>query len=240
MSPVLRVEGLCKRFGSKIILDHIDLELYENDSLVILGGSGTGKSVLIKCILGLLQPDSGKIWIHDKEVNTLSSKEKQKLYLSIGMLFQSGALFDSMSVLENITFGLVYGLGMSFEKAKPIALEKLESVDLEPQVAQVYPAELSGGMQKRVALARAIAMDPSILFFDEPTTGLDPVVSHTINDLIVKITKKASALTITHDIKSMRAIGKRVGFLSQGRFAWIGDLKDIEHSECAELQAFLK
>lgn len=232
--PILRVEGLCKSFGSRMILDHVDFELYENDSFVILGGSGTGKSVFIKCILGLITPDAGKIWIHGKDISQLSAREREKMSLSIGMLFQSGALFDSMSVLDNVAFGLIYGLGMPSKQAKEIALETLTSVDLDESVAHVFPAELSGGMQKRVALARALAINPSIFLFDEPTTGLDPIMSSTINQLIVRTTKKASALTITHDIKSMRVIGRRVGLLSKGTFVWAGTIDEIDEIDASE------
>jgi phospholipid/cholesterol/gamma-HCH transport system ATP-binding protein len=238
-NAVLCVEGLSKSFGDKKVLNNIHFNLNSHDSFVVLGGSGTGKSVLVKCILGLIPFDKGKITIHGKDTSTLSRIEKQELYLSIGVLFQGGALFDSLSVAQNVTFALTHVKGMSFKKAKDIAMEKLNAVDLPENTADLFPSELSGGMQKRVALARAIAMDPAIIFFDEPTTGLDPIVSHTINTLIAKITQKSCALTITHDLKSMRAIGRHVGLLDQGDFVWQGGVEEIDQTQNEKVLEFI-
>jgi phospholipid/cholesterol/gamma-HCH transport system ATP-binding protein len=208
---------------------------------VVIGGSGTGKSVLIKCILGLLTPDSGHIFIQGNNVKDLSLRERQRLLSQFGMLFQGGALFDSMVVWENIAFGLMQGQGMGAAQAKDIALEKLAAVDLPEAAAYVYPAELSGGMQKRVALARAIATNPDVIFFDEPTTGLDPIVSGTINDLIVRCVRQigASAITITHDMNSLRKIGDRVGLLFKGRLIWSGTVAQMDTTDDPYVNQFI-
>ena len=202
MEYVIEVEKLTKSFGSNEVLRDISLKIKRGESYVVIGGSGSGKSVLIKCILGLIEPTGGVIKINGKDIAKLSQKELYKIRLKCGVLYQGGALFDSLNVIENVSFGLIYGLHISQKEAYRIALEKLEAVDLDKSVATVYPAELSGGMSKRVALARAIATNPDIIFFDEPTTGLDPITSGTINDLIVRCTKEMgiSAVSITHDI----------------------------------------
>lgn len=239
--PLIRVENLSKSFGYNKVLDNLSFELYEKESFVVIGGSGTGKSVLIKCILGLLQADSGKILIKDQDITTLSSSERQKLLTHFGMLFQGGALFDSMTVAENVAFGLVQGMGMDKEKARKIAIEKLKAVNLSPSVADIFPAELSGGMQKRVALARAIATNPEVIFFDEPTTGLDPIVSGTINDLIIRSVRDlgASAISITHDINSLRKIADRVGLLFKGRLIWTGTVQEMDKTDNPYVHQFI-
>ena len=240
-TPIIDVLNLTKAFGNNKVLNGISLTLNKGESFVIIGGSGTGKSVLIKCILGLLSPDSGEIHVNGTNLNKLSSREHQKILMRFGMLFQGGALFDSMTVAENIAFGLVQGLGMDKLKARRIALEKLNSVDLSIKVADVYPAELSGGMQKRVALARAIATSPDVIFFDEPTTGLDPIISGTINDLIVRCVREigASAITITHDINSLRKIGDRVGLLHKGQFVWQGTVEQMDETSNPYVDQFI-
>lgn len=222
--PIISVRNLCKAFGDNRVLQGIHLDLGEQESLGVIGGSGTGKSVLIKCILGLLTPDSGEILINGENIVGASAAKRQQLIQSFGMLFQGGALFDSLPVWHNVAFGLIHGQRMDKAKARKIAMEKLEAVDLDDKVADIYPAELSGGMQKRVALARAIAINPKVIFFDEPTTGLDPIVSGTINDLIRRCVKDigASALTITHDMHSLRMITDRVGLLFKGTLVWTG------------------
>jgi phospholipid/cholesterol/gamma-HCH transport system ATP-binding protein len=239
--PLIRVENLYKSFGSNHVLNGVSLSLGEQESFVVIGGSGTGKSVLIKCILGLLEPDSGDIFIQGKNVKSLSTKERQALMSSFGMLFQGGALFDSMVVWENIAFGLIQGKGMNRHDAKAIALEKLVAVDLPASAADIYPAELSGGMQKRVALARAIATNPKVIFFDEPTTGLDPIVSGTINDLIVRCVRQigASAISITHDMNSLRKIGDRVGLLFKGQFVWKGTVAEMDATDNPYVNQFI-
>lgn len=229
MEFVIEVENLTKSFGKNKVLQGINLRLSKGESYVIIGGSGSGKSVLTKCILRLLEPNSGIIKFNGKDITNISQKELFKTRLKCGVLYQGGALFDSMNVIDNVSFGLVYGYGMSVKESYKIAIEKLEAVDLSKDVAKIFPSELSGGMRKRVALARAIATDPSIIFFDEPTTGLDPITSGTINDLIVKCTKKMqiSAISITHDINSLKHISDRVGLLHNGKIIWEGSNEEL-------------
>lgn len=240
MKKIIEIRGLKKAFGDKVVLDGIDLDIYHGESFVIIGGSGTGKSVLIKCILGLLEPDAGTIMVDGQDLTKATQKERFEILKQFGMLFQGGALFDSMPVWRNISFALLTQ-GMAKDEAKKVALERLKDVDLDPSVADIYPAELSGGMQKRVALARAIARRPELIFFDEPTTGLDPIVSSTINQLITKCVRDlgASALTITHDINSLRQISDRIGLLFKGKFVWIGAVKDLDNSDNPYVHQFI-
>jgi phospholipid/cholesterol/gamma-HCH transport system ATP-binding protein len=230
--PKIAVRGLRKSFGRKLVLDGVDLDVGQHESLVVIGGSGTGKSVTLKCILGLIQPDSGSIRIDGEEVVGISAGEREAMMRKFGMLFQGSALFDSLRVWENVAFGLVQGRGLKRTAAKEVALEKLAAVGLGPDVGELRPAELSGGMQKRVALARAIAAEPEIIFFDEPTTGLDPITADVINDLIVKCVKDlgATAVSITHDMASTRKIADRVAMIHKGRIIWAGDKAAIDHS----------
>jgi phospholipid/cholesterol/gamma-HCH transport system ATP-binding protein len=211
------------------------------ESFVVIGGSGTGKSVLIKCILRLLDIDSGIVRINGKNIHDLPQSQMLKTLLKCGVLYQGGALFDSLNVIDNVSFGLVYGYGRSTKEAYKIAIEKLEAVDLDEKIAYTFPAELSGGMKKRVALARAIATDPDIIFFDEPTTGLDPITSGTINELIVKCTKEMgiSALSITHDINSLKFISDRVGLLHEGRIIWEGTKDELMTTDNPYVQQFI-
>src|SRR5258706_2179889 len=201
VSPKIELKGVKKRFGPKIVLDGIDLAINHGDSVVILGGSGSGKSVTIKCVLGILRADAGSIRVDGEEVSRLSGHKRDVFLRKFGMLFQGGALFDSLPVWENVAFGLIQGRGIGRDKARQIALEKLARVGLGEEVAQLSPAELSGGMQKRVGLARAIAADPEIIFFDEPTTGLDPIMADVINDLIASTVRDlgVTAVLITPD-----------------------------------------
>ena len=185
MTPKIEVKGVSKRFGPKVVLDGLDLTIMAGESMVIIGGSGTGKSVTIKSILGLVTPDKGSIKVDGQEVTRLTGRAREKVNQKFGMLFQAAALFDSLKVWENVAFALIQGRGLGRAEAKKIALEKLLKVGLGPEVAELSPSELSGGMQKRVGLARAIAAEPEIIFFDEPTTGLDPIMADVINDLIV-------------------------------------------------------
>lgn len=230
--PKISVRGLKKSFGPKRVLDGVDVDCASGESLVIIGGSGTGKSVLIKCILGLLRPDAGSIRIDAQETVAISRADREPLMRKFGMLFQGGALFDSLPVWQNVAFGLVQGRGMSRDEARRIALEKLAAVGLGPEVAVLSPAELSGGMQKRVALARAIAAEPEILFFDEPTTGLDPIMAGVINDLIISCVRQlgATAVSITHDMTSARKIADRIAMLHNGRIVWQGPTAEIDSS----------
>lgn len=231
--PKISLKGVKKAFGTKVVLDGIDLDIAKGESLVVIGGSGSGKSVLIKSILGIVTPDSGSIRIDGEEVTSISGKEREKLMVKFGMLFQGGALFDSLKVWENIAFRLLYNEGKSREEARSMALEKLQQVGLGEDVAELSPAELSGGMQKRVALARAIAANPDIIFFDEPTTGLDPIMADVINDLIVDCTKKLglTTLSITHDMASATKIAHTVAMLYKGKIIWHGRAQDIHHSK---------
>lgn len=240
-NPIISVKNLYKSFGDNHVLQGVSLDLHAKESLGIIGGSGTGKSVLIKCILGLVVPDAGEILINEENVIGLRSAKRQQLLQSFGMLFQGGALFDSLSVWHNIAFGLIHGQRMDKVKARKIAIEKLEAVDLDPKVADIYPAELSGGMQKRVALARAIATNPKVIFFDEPTTGLDPIVSGTINDLIRRCVQDigASAISITHDMHSLRIIADHVGLLFQGNLIWNGTVKEMDSTNNAYVKQFI-
>jgi phospholipid/cholesterol/gamma-HCH transport system ATP-binding protein len=231
-SPKLQLSGVKKSFGPKHVLNGIDLVIPQAKSLVVIGGSGTGKSVMIKCVMGLLQPDSGSIKIDGKETVGINAQERDELMRKFGMLFQGGALFDSLKVWENVAFGLVQGRGMNRKDARDIAIEKLEAVGLKPDVGNLFPAELSGGMQKRVGLARAIAASPEIIFFDEPTTGLDPIMADVINDLIVKSVKQlgATALSITHDMASARKIADEVAMIYEGKIIWQGPVKELDNS----------
>ena len=231
-TPKIEISGLTKSFGAKKVLDGIDLTIPQGESLVVIGGSGSGKSVLIKCILGLIRPDKGSIKIDGQEVTKLSFRERQEIMRKFGMLFQGGALFDSITVWENISFALLQNHQLDRAAAKDLAVTKLQQVGLTADVANLSPSELSGGMQKRVALARAIAANPEIIFFDEPTTGLDPIMADVINLLIVKCSKElgATTLTITHDMASVRRIAHRVAMLYQGKLIWQGEVREIERS----------
>jgi phospholipid/cholesterol/gamma-HCH transport system ATP-binding protein len=231
-TPKISVQDLRKSFGRQRVLDGVDIDCATGESLVVIGGSGVGKSVLIKCILGLLQPEAGSIRIDGEQTVGLGRAERERLMQKFGMLFQGGALFDSLSVWENVAFGLIQGRGMERRAAREIALAKLASVGLGLEVAQLRPAELSGGMQKRVALARAIAAEPEVIFFDEPTTGLDPIMADVINNLIINCVRElgATAVSITHDLVSARKISDRIAMLYAGRIIWHGPTAEIDHS----------
>lgn len=237
----IEVRNLRKAFGSNKVLCGIDLTVGQGESVVVMGGSGSGKSVLIKCILGLLEPDEGEILLDGENVLGLSRSKRIEMMSRFGMLFQGGALFDSMKVWENVAFGLIQGKGLSRKKARDIAHEKLLAVNLDSKIGDLYPAELSGGMQKRVGLARAIAGNPDVIFFDEPTTGLDPITSGVINQLIRSCTTDVgvSAVSITHDIPSMRHIGDRAALLFEGKIIWDGTVKGIDSSKNVYIKQFI-
>lgn len=230
--PKLRLRGLHKSFGPKVVLDGLDLDVMPGESVVVIGGSGTGKSVMLKCILGLMRPDSGSIQVDGEEVVGISTRARERINHKFGMLFQGAALFDSLPVWENVAFGLIQGSRMPRKQAREKAIEKLLAVGLKEDVADLSPSELSGGMQKRVGLARAIADEPEIIFFDEPTTGLDPIMADVINDLIVKCVKDlgATTLSITHDMASASKIADRVAMLWQGRLIWVGPASEVFNS----------
>jgi phospholipid/cholesterol/gamma-HCH transport system ATP-binding protein len=240
-TPKIKLTNLHKRFGPKVVLDGIDLEVAAGESLVIIGGSGSGKSVMLKCILGLLTPDEGNIEIDGESVVGMRRADRERVNRKFGMLFQGGALFDSLPVWENVAFGLIQGRGKNRREAKEIALDKLAAVGLGPEVGELSPSELSGGMQKRVGLARAIATEPDIIFFDEPTTGLDPIMGDVINDLIVKCVRElgATAMTITHDMASARKISDRIAMLYRGKIIWDGRTADIDESGEAHVDHFI-
>jgi phospholipid/cholesterol/gamma-HCH transport system ATP-binding protein len=238
--PKIRVRGLVKNFGDKRVLAGIDLDVMQGTSMVVIGGSGSGKSVLLKCILGLVEPDAGTIEIDGEDLARLSSRARRAKRAEIGMLFQNAALFDSMSVWENVAFGLLAEHRVTRAQAKVKAGEILAQVGLAPSVGDLSPAELSGGMQKRVGLARAIAAGPAILFFDEPTTGLDPIMGAIIDGLIVDCVKRlgSTAIAITHDMASARRIGDQAAMLSAGRIVWQGPAERLMDSGNAMVDQF--
>jgi phospholipid/cholesterol/gamma-HCH transport system ATP-binding protein len=232
MHPKIRLRGLAKRFGDKIVLDGVDLDIMPGTSMVVIGGSGSGKSVLLKCILGLLEPDAGTIEIDGQDLLGMSRAERDAVHRRIGMLFQNGALFDSLPVWENVTFGLLSQNRLTRRAAREAAGAFLAEVGLAISVGDLSPAELSGGMQKRVALARAIAARPDIMFFDEPTTGLDPIMGAIIDGLLVDCVKRlgSTAVAITHDMASARRIGDAAAMLHRGRIVWSGPATELMNS----------
>ena len=236
---MIELRGVQKTFGENRVLRGVDLTLPRGKSMVVIGGSGTGKSVLLKCILGLVRPDAGTITLDGQDV---ARAERDAFLARFGMLFQGGALFDSLKVWENVAFRLMRGAkALPKEQARAIALEKLRRVGLTAAVADQFPAELSGGMQKRVGLARAIAAEPEIIFFDEPTTGLDPIMSGVINALIREIVVEmgATAMTITHDMSSVRAIADQVAMLHAGVIQWTGPVAELDVAPDPYLQQFI-
>lgn len=236
---MIELSNLHKSFGAKHVLRGVNLTVPKGESMVIIGGSGTGKSVTIKCILGLVTPDRGEIRVGGEDV---AQAPREAFLARFGMLFQGGALFDSMPVWQNVSFRLLRGaLKRPRDEAREVAIEKLRRVGLKPDVADLFPAELSGGMQKRVGLARAIAADPEIIFFDEPTTGLDPIMAGVINDLIREIVVEmgATAITITHDMTSVRAIADDVAMLHDGVIKWTGPVSDMDASGDPYLDQFI-
>ncbi|WP_430448343.1 ABC transporter ATP-binding protein [Rhodophyticola sp.] len=236
---MIRLEGVHKSFGPKRVLRGVDLTIERGQSMVIIGGSGTGKSVLLKCVLGLIRHDSGTITLEGEDVLTA---ERDAFLARFGMLFQGGALFDSLAVWQNVAFRLLRGsLKRPMAEAREIAIEKLRRVGLTPDVADLFPSELSGGMQKRVGLARAIAAEPDVIFFDEPTTGLDPIMAGVINELIREIVVEmgATAMTITHDMSSVRAIADRVAMLHDGVVKWKGPVARMDDATDPYLHQFI-
>jgi phospholipid/cholesterol/gamma-HCH transport system ATP-binding protein len=237
----IRIRDLHKSFGAKRVLDGIDLDVADGESVVVIGGSGTGKSVLLKCVLGLLEPDRGSILIDGQEVVRIGRRAREQVMQKFGMLFQNAALFDSLPVWENVAFGLLNVKKVGRAEAKERAIETLAQVGLGADVADLWPAELSGGMRKRVGLARAIATQPEILFFDEPTTGLDPIMADVINELIARSVRQlgATAISITHDMASARKIADRIAMLYQGRIIWQGPVAQIDQSGNPYVEQFI-
>jgi phospholipid/cholesterol/gamma-HCH transport system ATP-binding protein len=239
---MITLKNIHKSFGDKTVLQNLNLRVNAGESFVVMGGSGCGKSVMLKCILGLLTPDEGSISINGQDLTKASAEEYHEILSSIGMLFQGSALFDSLSVWENVAFQPLQSGKLSRSQARDLALENLEHVGLGERVLDLGPAELSGGMKKRVALARAIAYQPKILFFDEPTTGLDPITSARIDNLITRSVKTlgATAITITHNIPSMRRIADHVGLLHEGNFVWKGPLSELDTCNHAHVKQFVE
>jgi len=223
-TPKLRIRGLAKSFGDKAVLNGVDLDIPAGTSMVMIGGSGSGKSVLVKCILGLIEPDAGVIELDGRDLLTMQPDARDAARAQIGMLFQNGALFDSLPVWENVAFGLLARNDIGRAEARGRASTILGQVGLAPTVGDLWPSELSGGMQKRVALARAIAATPELMFFDEPTTGLDPIMGAVIDGLIVDCVKRlgSTALAITHDMASACRIGDAAAMIYEGRIIWSG------------------
>jgi len=241
-TPKIRLRGLSKAFGAKQVLDGVDLDIRARHGMVILGGSGSGKSVTIKCILGLIEPDAGSIEIDGQDILKLPRREREALNDRIGMLFQNGALFDSLPVWENVCFKLLAQKRITRARARDKAAEVLALVGLAASVGDLSPSELSGGMQKRVALARAIAAEPEIIFFDEPTTGLDPIMGAVIDGLIVDVVQRlgATAVSITHDMASARRIGDDAAMIHKGRIFWTGQAARLGESGNAMVDQFAR
>ena len=237
---MIDVSALTKSFGRNEVLRGIDLDVSEGESLVVIGGSGSGKSVLLKCILGLMRPDSGTVRVAGRDP---LGPEREAFLGDFGMLFQGGALFDSMSVWQNVAFRLTRGRNrQDRDTAREMAVEKLRRVGLGPDVADLYPAELSGGMQKRVGLARAISGEPRVIFFDEPTAGLDPIMSGVINDLIREIVVEmgATTITITHDMTTVARVADQVAMLHGGRLRWTGPVAEVGSADDRYLRQFVE
>ncbi|KJS37531.1 MAG: ABC transporter [Hyphomonas sp. BRH_c22] len=228
----MKLEGIEKSFGNNHVLRSVDLDVAPGQSLVVIGGSGSGKSVMLKVALGLMTPTGGKVLFDGHDVTNSTGKTRESMRARIGMLFQSGALFDSLTVWENVAFRLINADGVKRSDAKERAIATLKKVRLGADVAGLYPAEISGGMQKRVSLARSIISEPDLIFFDEPTTGLDPITADAINDLIVEQVRGlgAATVTITHDMSSARKIADEVAMLFEGRIIWRGPASEVDHS----------
>lgn len=241
-TPKLAWKGVTKRFGDRAVLDGLDLSVAPGKSLVIIGGSGQGKSVTIKTALGLLRPEAGQIELDGKNIVGLSEGQRRKLFSRIGVLFQGAALFDSLTIWENVAFRLLNADGVSRKVAKDRAIEALEQVRLAPAVADRYPSELSGGMQKRAGLARAVVAQPEILFFDEPTTGLDPITAAAINELISNQVRRlgSTAVSITHDLASAQTIGDEIAMLHDGKIIWRGPAAELHTTDNPYVRQFVE
>ena len=239
---IIKVRNLTKKFNEKIILKNINFDLYEGESLAIIGASGSGKSVLLKNIIGLLKPEIGSIKINNVETINLSRSKRENLLLELGITFQHGALFDSLTSWENVIFKIQRIKKLTKIDGQKHALDIIKNLGLGPDILNLYPSEISGGMQKRIAIARAISSDPSILLFDEPTSGLDPVTGSVIDELIVKSVKRlgASAITITHDMASVSRIADKVILIDDQTVSWTGKPNEMLKSNNAKVQQFIK
>ncbi len=241
MTAKLQLVGIKKKLRGRQVLDGVDLDIAPGSSLVVIGGSGQGKSVTLKCALGLMKPDAGQVLVDGADVTKMPQEIRARVMRKFGMLFQGGALFDSLTIWENIAFRLIYADHIKRTDAREQAIEVMRRVRLAPEFADVRPIELSGGMQKRAGLARAIIAKPDILFFDEPTTGLDPITADAINDLIVEMVKDlgCAAVSITHDMASARKIADEIAMLHNGRIVWRGPAADIDNSGNAMVDQFI-
>ena len=239
---IIKVRNLTKKFNEKIILKNINFDLYEGESLAIIGASGSGKSVLLKNIIGLLKPEIGSIKINNVETINLSRSKRENLLLELGITFQHGALFDSLTIWENVIFKIQRIKKLTKIDGQKHALDIIKNLGLGPDILNLYPSEISGGMQKRIAIARAISSNPSILLFDEPTSGLDPVTGSVIDELIVKSVKRlgASAITITHDMASVSRIADKVILIDDQTVSWTGKPNEMLKSNNAKVQQFIK
>src|SRR3954464_11590729 len=239
--PFVEFQDVYKAYGTKQVLRGSDLTVYRGEVMVILGGSGSGKSVTLRHMLGLEAPDEGRVIVEDEDITDLPEEELYRVRKKFGMLFQSGALFDSMTVFENIAFPLREHTDMSEEEIARAVREKLELVNL-PNSEHLMPVDLSGGMRKRVGLARSIVLDPKMILYDEPTTGLDPITSQKINELIIDLQSKlnVTSVVVTHDIQSAFSVGDRIAFLNKGVFEWVGTMEEARSSEHPVLREFLK
>lgn len=241
MTAKLQLIGLKKKLRGRQVLDGVDLDVAPGKSIVIIGGSGQGKSVTLKCTLGLMNPDAGQVLVDGAEITKMPAEIRARVMRKFGMLFQGAALFDSLSVWENIAFRLIYADNVPRKDARERAIETMRKVRLSPDFADVRPIELSGGMQKRAGLARAIIAKPDILFFDEPTTGLDPITADAINDLIVEMVRElnCAAVSITHDMPSARKISDEIAMLHNGKIVWRGPTSTLDASGNAMVDQFV-
>ncbi len=240
-APKLELRGVAKTFEGRRVLDGVDIAIQPGRSLVIIGASGQGKSVTLKIAVGLMAPDAGRVFMDGDDMTGLTTAERSRLHGKLGMLFQGSALFDSLKVWQNVAFGLINADGVARREARERAIDALQRVGLPRDVADRYPSEISGGMQKRVGLARAVVAHPEILFFDEPTTGLDPITSDVINDLIIEEVRRlgCTAVSITHDMASARKIGDEIAMLHAGRIVWRGPARSIDEADNAYVQQFI-
>ncbi len=238
---IIQLKGVSKSFGDRRVLDSLDLDVYSGETLVIIGRSGVGKSTILKHIAGLLPADQGEIWVEGLEVGRLKEREMNELRKKMGVVFQYAALFDSLTVFENVAFRLLRDFKMVEDKARAWVKEKLELVGLRGDLLDLKPAQLSGGMRKRVGLARAIAVDPEIILYDEPTSGLDPVSSEAINDLIVDMQKKlrVTSVVVTHDMHSAYKVANRIAMIYDGKIIGIGTPDEIKNSQDPYIRQFV-
>lgn len=239
----IRMEGVRLAFGDRVILDGIDLSVAERETLCILGGSGAGKSTILRLILGLLRPQSGEIWVEGRSITTATFEEKLDLRRDMGMVFQGAALFDSLTVRDNVGFYLYEHGSMSEEDILARVVNALEVVDLVPsEVLDLLPSELSGGMRKRVGVARALIHEPRLLLYDEPTSGLDPITTRTVDDLIQKLQRElgVTSVVVTHNLSSAFRIADRLALLSEGDIAFVGTPREMRESEHPYVREFIR